>query len=682
MPRSALRTGAEILSVLLVLASLGGTFAAIVAMYRRQAPPPRSPVVVAAPAPAPPPPTPKPKPRPASRLQPPPEDPTPKVLAALAEQEADERHKAAEAAARLAGLEQDKAKTEQLITTWRDRAQDVRTQLGQLSEGIDRIENDLDQVARQRDVLARVRDDAKLEVKLAGSKDSLAVLPYKGPNGTWRRPIPIECSHDTAIIQPAGLSFSLLDLALGVRMRPSPLGLAVAKYLEHAGQQAAPDGGPAVPYILFLVRPDGIQAYYECRATLETLGIAFGYELVGQDEALDFPDLDDPGEWTDQPSWKFARRASSLPSRSQARAGDDPADFVWPTQPPAWAATSGSGGFGTGNSATPGWPADYADLDLPGTEPGMGTGGGGHQTADSKQPGEGRAHQSSGISHPSSAVPDLEPLPPELLTALDGDTPGSGLGALPGRDASGWPAQTFGGGQGTKPGGGGSNTPPSAVGGAQAGGDSTPSRPGGRGGAPIANDLIPGSVGDRMLNGGTGSWGGGGGGSRSLYPALPPGAAGGLASSARSGSGSIPGGTTGTPSSGPPGGAGNAGSGSDHADGGAGTAGGLASSAFGSSGSALGGAEGGGHAGGGSPGSGSSSGSGSNAPAGSGPPSPGGFSGKCGQRGGSSGGLGLSLPDIGSSTKGAKTGPGISAAWCSVPSETWIWSSSASRPAF
>ncbi len=72
---------------------------------------------------------------------------------------------------------------------------------------------------------------------------------------------------------------------------------AIAHELLHIRSADTPDGAPAVPYLVFLVRPDGIRPYYEARTCLEPLGIAFGYELIEQELAVDIPDFDNLTTW-------------------------------------------------------------------------------------------------------------------------------------------------------------------------------------------------------------------------------------------------------------------------------------------------------------------------------------------------------------------------------------------------
>ncbi len=65
----------------------------------------------------------------------------------------------------------------------------------------------------------------------------------------------------------------------------------------HVQASDTPDGAAAVPYLVFLVRPNGIRPYYEARTCLEPLGIAFGYELIDQDLVVDIPDFDNLATW-------------------------------------------------------------------------------------------------------------------------------------------------------------------------------------------------------------------------------------------------------------------------------------------------------------------------------------------------------------------------------------------------
>lgn len=436
MGRSALRIriGAELIAVLLVLASLGFAWFLVVAMYRQGRVAARAAEQVAVTrkppiAPAPPAPEPAQAEAAPAAIAEPPVDPTPAALAQLAAEEESLRSRAAAADERAAAIESAVGTAEERTAAIKRRELVVRNQIATIEAGVEQLEGDLDQMARQRDMLARERDDARLELATARSRDGLSVLPYKGPSGTWRRPIPIECTNGTATIQPGGPTFGLLELTMAARFRSSPLIAALEQYVQHVEAGPSPDGGPVTPYIMFVIRPDGIRPYYEARAALEPLGIAFGYELVDQDESIEYPDLDDVAEWSETAPLKFARRLSHAGLASAGNANgsgsgngsgseDDPANHPWPNLPPG-------GGVG-GGGATPASAGSLAVAD--GFVPADPEGGvASRGTPFPRQGGRSESFKPSGIGIGSGGG--------------TGEAPRWGdLGALPGRGESGWPS--------------------------------------------------------------------------------------------------------------------------------------------------------------------------------------------------------------------------------------------------
>jgi hypothetical protein len=183
---------------------------------------------------------------------------------------------------------------------WKRRELLVRQQIDGLNKRALELEDTTNALDAERDVLARERDALKAALAKASRRSGYAVLPYKGPNGTWRRPIVLECANAGVTLQPGGLSFSGLELSPRIHPRSSPISpivRAVAREMLHIRAADTPDGAPAVPYLVFLVRPNGVRHYYEARASLEPLGIAFGYELIDQDLAVEIPDLDNLATW-------------------------------------------------------------------------------------------------------------------------------------------------------------------------------------------------------------------------------------------------------------------------------------------------------------------------------------------------------------------------------------------------
>ena len=202
----------------------------------------------------------------------------------------------------------------------------VRQQIAGLTERAERLDRDAQSLDAERDVLARERDALKAALTKASRRSGYAVLPYKGPNGTWQRPIVLECTAGGVKLQLQGRTFTALELSPLIHPRSSPFVRAIAQELLHIRSADTPDGAPAVPYLVFLVRPDGIRAYYEARTCLEPLGIAFGYELIEQDLVVDIPNFDDLTTWDgsiplEMPLEPAPRPKSNVAMRSSAERG-------------------------------------------------------------------------------------------------------------------------------------------------------------------------------------------------------------------------------------------------------------------------------------------------------------------------------------------------------------------------
>lgn len=305
MSREAPRIGVEVLLLSVILAVLGAGLALIVQAHGRVAGTPTAKVPVAvlaqkvASAP------------PAIVVDPPappPLDLTPERLRPIEALIATEKARAYEQSRRAAELLE--AANRALGDARQSRIEEM--QVRKLAEDREsaalRAEYSRDQFSRERDVLAAKRDDARasLERQRLRSRDGVAVLPYKGPNGTWRRPIAIECSGNKATLQPGGPSFSMEDMTSSPNPRRGPLVYAVARAMARARSTRTPDGSASVPYLMFIVRPDGVRPYYAARTLLEPLGITYGYELADADWDIEFPDLDDPSEWAEVPGPKTA----------------------------------------------------------------------------------------------------------------------------------------------------------------------------------------------------------------------------------------------------------------------------------------------------------------------------------------------------------------------------------------
>ena len=371
--------GAELVPLVLILAGLAGSLALVVTVHRRYVarPAPRSTVaVVSPPTPIPP----KPPPIPTPVVEPPPEppapvpeDPTPRAVEKYTQAEAEQLLEASRADRKAASIEE--ARKAALVESekWRRRESLARLQLNSVDAKVRKFESQVEALALERDALEKERDARKALASKAQSRPSQAILPHRGQNGTWRRPIVIECVNGMAILRPLGIGFGLLEIASGFGPTSNAFVATVAREAIRVQGQSSPDGQAVVPYIFFLVRPDGIRPYYEARGRLEPLGITFGYELADQDWEVDFPDLDDVKAWDgsapstpggldplvatpnrpggdktkaedeDFPSWGLSNRGAS--SRSVEPPGGE---FVWPTSPRP--APGNGGGVDVGSS--------------------------------------------------------------------------------------------------------------------------------------------------------------------------------------------------------------------------------------------------------------------------------------------------------------------------------------------
>jgi hypothetical protein len=120
-----------------------------------------------------------------------------------------------------------------------------------------------------------------------GDKPIFAIIPYKGPNGTHRRPIYLECLEEGIRIQPEGVLIRLADLE-------PPYGpgnpLDAALRTIRSTYVPANLAVTSTAYPLLIVRPSGIRSYAMARAAMSGWDDQFGYELVGEELELVFPE--------------------------------------------------------------------------------------------------------------------------------------------------------------------------------------------------------------------------------------------------------------------------------------------------------------------------------------------------------------------------------------------------------
>jgi len=398
-PRRAI--GAELFAVALIAGCTASTLAALVTAHRRGASRPRpelppavvasGPAVVAATLAA-------------VAVEPPPAppavDPTPPILARLAAAEADQRQEADRVRGRAAALDAAARSARAESERWKRTSTLALGQIQARRTEALRVESKAELAALERDALARRRDSLKKALDRDRARPAYAVLPHKGPNGTWQRPIVLECREGGVALRPNGPGFDLDDLSLSYRGGSSPFVASISREAVRIQRQAGPDGLDITPYIFFIVRPDGIRSYYEARTRLERLGIAFGYELADADWAIDVPDLDQVSTWDgsapplglDDPATPAP--ADAIRPGESAESGHTASDnpFVWPRSPgESDGDGTGRGGTGTGWSGIPGH--GNRGVDLPDAVVGTGSGLAGEGRDD--RPGRGLASPGS-----------------------------------------------------------------------------------------------------------------------------------------------------------------------------------------------------------------------------------------------------------------------------------------------
>jgi hypothetical protein len=125
---------------------------------------------------------------------------------------------------------------------------------------------------------------ASLKALRERQKNTYSLVPYLGKRGESRRPLYVECAAGGLVFHPDALPLQ------GPLLTDAHIREEVLKRIERQRPQLA-DGKaeqPPRPYLLMLVRPDGITNYYAAMGALAGLKVDFGYEFIESDWVLDF----------------------------------------------------------------------------------------------------------------------------------------------------------------------------------------------------------------------------------------------------------------------------------------------------------------------------------------------------------------------------------------------------------
>lgn len=211
------------------------------------------------------------------------------------------------------------------------------------------------ELRRLRELIEQTKAEiAELESERSNAKKSFSIIPYKGPNGTLRRPLYIECLKDKVVLQPEGVVLEPADFAppIGVGNPLAAVLRAAKQYYAEADNAGAYD--PEVePYPLLIVRPEGIAGYYQVREAIRAWDSDFGYELVGDDWTLAYPNPNPELAALEQQALDTARDRRLMLAEAMPRAYGGGSRFSGREGGTGGGSTEGSGEGGSGGESQP-----------------------------------------------------------------------------------------------------------------------------------------------------------------------------------------------------------------------------------------------------------------------------------------------------------------------------------------
>ncbi len=188
------------------------------------------------------------------------------------------------------------ADLEKVLLEERARA-DVKGQLlAQLRDGLARSadydgksKSEAEKLARELAQLERVLQEAKT---LRGrAQESYSLVPYRGKLGENRQPVYVECTALGLVFHPDEQTLGHAEFDIkAFRDEVQRRGVDLVRESTDVTQRNRPPL-PKVrtnPYVLFLIRPDGLDAYYQAVGALRGFDLDFGYEFIDAAWALNF----------------------------------------------------------------------------------------------------------------------------------------------------------------------------------------------------------------------------------------------------------------------------------------------------------------------------------------------------------------------------------------------------------
>ncbi len=199
-----------------------------------------------------------------------------------------------------------------VLTLRRQQVQESLEKTESLNSGILQLENNLGELAGEAAAETDPKEDVErvlveqqiLQMKrrlraaqiadATEQNDQFQVVPFDPQTGTTRRPIFIECSAAGIRFLPEDILITAKDLE-GFTPKANPIAAGTGALINYWNainlKQRNPRSEPE-PYVLILVRPEGVVAYYVALRMLEPIRTSQGYELIEESTVLKLPDVD------------------------------------------------------------------------------------------------------------------------------------------------------------------------------------------------------------------------------------------------------------------------------------------------------------------------------------------------------------------------------------------------------
>jgi hypothetical protein len=173
--------------------------------------------------------------------------------------------------------------------------ENMLTEQAQLKAALDEKEKLIVQAQEQINQILLKKEEAEIRAQAARKQNAsrtaeYMIVPFEGQSGTTRRPIYLECNSQGIFFRPEDAKLNLKDMEqFTPRVNPLLYGVATLReYWTQVDKKENPND-PREPYLLILVRPSGIMAFYATHTLLGSLSMPYGYELIEEDRPMAYP---------------------------------------------------------------------------------------------------------------------------------------------------------------------------------------------------------------------------------------------------------------------------------------------------------------------------------------------------------------------------------------------------------